>query len=429
MEVSVENTGGLARRMTVQVPAERVDQEVESRLQSMTRTVRLDGFRAGKVPLKVVTQKYGKQVRLEVIDQVVSTTMQEALTQESLQPAGSPSIEPKESTSGEPLEYVVTFEIFPELGANISFDFSVTRPVVEITDEDANAMLETLRKQRATWKTADRAAQAGDQATIDFTGTVDGEAFSGNTAENMPVVLGSGSMIKGFEEQLEGLSAGDEKTLHVTFPDDYPSPEVAGKPAEFIVKVHDVSGMMLPELDDSFAEGFGVATGGMAGLRAEVTGNMQRELTGLVASKLKAQVFEGLLGKNPVDVPQGMVDSEVQQLREQHAFQGQSDEDLRSNAERRVRLGVLVSGLARLNQIQIDPDRVRTMVETLAASYEKPEEVIQWYYGNQEMLANVQSSVMEQQVVEWVIEHSGIEVKDQPTSFNELVEEARQTQG
>jgi trigger factor len=402
---------------------------VESRLQSMMRTVRLDGFRAGKVPLKVIAQKYGKQVRLEVIDQVVSTTMQEAFTQESLRPAGDPSIEPQESVPGEPLEYVVTFEIFPELGADISYDFSVIRPVVEITDEDADAMLETLRKQRATWKTADRAAQTGDQATIDFTGTVDGEAFSGNTAENMPIVLGSGSMIKGFEEQLEGLSAGDEKALHVSFPDDYPSPEVAGKPAEFTVKVHNVSEMVLPELDDSFAEGFGIATGGMAGLIAEVTGNMQRELTGLVASKLKAQVFERLLEKNPVEVPQGMVDSEVQQLREQHTFQGQSDEELRNNAEKRVKLGVLVSGLAKHNQIQIDPDRVRTMVETIAASYEKPEEVIQWYYGNQEMLANVQSSVMEQHVVEWVVEHSGVEVEDQPTSFNELVEEARQTQG
>jgi trigger factor len=429
MEVSVENTGGLARRMTVQVPAERVDQEVESRLQSMTRTVRLDGFRAGKVPLKVIAQKYGKQVRLEVVSQVVSTTMQEAFTQESLQPAGDPSIEPKESVPGEPLEYVVKFEIFPELGADISYGFSVVRPVVEITDEDADAMLDTLRKQRATWKTADRAAQTGDQATIDFTGTVDGEPFSGNTAENMPIVLGSGSMIKGFEEQLEGLSAGDEKTLNITFPDDYPSAEVAGKPAEFAVKVHDVSEMVLPELDDSFAEGFGITSGGMAGLKAEVTGNMQRELAGLVASKLKTQVFEGLLDNNPVEVPQGMVDSEVQQLREQNAMQGQSDEELRANAEKRVKLGVLVSGLARQNQIQIDPDRVRTMVETIAASYEKPEEVIQWYYGNQEMLANVQSSVMEQHVVEWVIEHSGVEVKDQPASFNELVEEARQTQG
>ncbi|MDH3980355.1 MAG: trigger factor [Gammaproteobacteria bacterium] len=429
MEVSVENTGGLARRMTVQVPAERVDQEVESRLQSMTRTVRLDGFRAGKVPLKVVEQKFGKQVRLEVIGQVVSSTMQEAFAQESLRPAGDPSIEPKESVPGEPLEYVATFEIFPELNAEISYGFSVVRPTAAITDEDVNAMLDTLRRQRATWKTAGRAAQSGDQATIDFTGTVDGKPFSGNTAENMPIVLGSGSMIKGFEEQLEGLSAGDEKTLNITFPEDYPSSEVAGKPAEFAVKVHDVSEMVLPELDDSFAEGFGITSGGMTGLKAEVTGNMQRELSGLVASKLKIQVFDGLLEKNPVDVPQGMVDTEVQQLREQHALQGQSDEVLRANAEKRLKLGVVVSELAKQNQIQVDPDRVRTMVETIAASYEKPEEVIQWYYGNQEMLANVQSSVMEEQAVEWVIEHSGVEVKDQKMSFNELVEEARRAQG
>jgi trigger factor len=425
MEVSVENTGGLTRKMTVQVPAERVDQEVASRLQSMTQTVRLDGFRAGKVPLKVIGQKYGKQVRLEVISQLVSSTMQEAFTQENLRPAGEPNIEPRESAPGEALEYVVTFEVFPEMGADVSYGFSVTRPVVEVTDDDINAMLDNLRKQRATWKQVDRAAQAGDQVTIDFTGTINGEDFSGNTAQSMPVVLGSGSMIKGFEEQLEGLSAGDEATLQITFPDDYPSSEVAGKPAEFAVKVHGVSEMELPELDDSFAEGFGISGGSMAGLIEEVTNNMQRELKGLVTSKLKTQVFDGLLEKNPVDVPQSLVDTEVQQLREQHAFQGQSDEELRANAEKRVKLGVLVSGLASHNQLQIDPARVRAMVETIAASYEKPEEVIQWYYGNQEMLANVQSSVMEEQVVEWVIASSGIEIEDQPQSFSELVEEAR----
>jgi trigger factor len=429
MEVTVENTGGLSRRMTVQVPAERVDQEVESRLQSMTKTVRIDGFRAGKVPLKVIAQKYGKQVRMEVVDQVVNATIQEALTRENLRPAGQPGIEPKESSPGESLEYVATFEVFPEIGADINYGFSVTRPEVKITDTDVDAMLDNLRKQRATWRPVERAALAGDQVTIDFTGTVDGEAFSGNSAQNMPIVLGSGSMIKGFEEQLEGLSAGEEKTLHITFPDDYPSSEVAGKPAEFTVKVHAVSEMELPELNDSFAEGFGIAEGGLAGLKQEVTGNMQRELKGLVSSKLKTQVFDGLLENNPIDVPQGLVDAEAQQLQEQHAFQGQSDDELRARAERRVKLGMLASGIAAHNQLQIDPDRVRTMVETIAASYEKPEEVIQWYYGNQEMLANVQSSVMEEQVVEWVIEHSGVEVTDQPQTFSELVEEAKASQG
>ncbi len=429
MEVSVENTGGLARRMTVQVPAERVDQEVQSRLQSMTRTVRMDGFRAGKVPLKVIEQKYGQQVRMEVVNQVINSTMQEALVQEGLRPVVAPRVEPKNAAPEEPLEYVATFEVFPELGADLNFGFGVTRPVVEITADDVDAMLDNLRKQRASWKTVERAAEDGDQVTIDFTGTVNGAGFSGNSAQNMPIVLGSGSMIRGFEEQLQGLSAGDEKTVDVTFPEDYPSAEVAGKQAEFAVRVHDVSEMLLPELDDSFAEAFGISAGGLDGLREEVTSNMQRELKALVTAKLKTQVLQGLLANNPVEVPVSLVDNEVNLLREQQAYQGMSDDELRERADKRIRLGVLVSELARHHQIQIDPDRVRNMVETIAASYEKPEEVIQWYYGNQEMLANVQSSVMEEQVVDWVMEHSGVEITDQQQSFSELVEEARQAQG
>lgn len=429
MEVSVENTGGLARRMTVQVPAERIDQEVESRLQSLSRTVRLDGFRAGKVPLKVVTQKYGKQVRMEVVDQIVNSTVQEAFSQNSLQPAGRPRIESVDSEPGKPLEYIATFEVFPEVGADLDYSFTVTRPVVEITDADVDAMLNKLRQQRAGWKTVERAAQDGDQVTIDFTGTIDGQAFSGNSAQKMPIVLGSGSMIEGFEEQLQGVSAGDEKTLTVTFPADYPSAEVAGKSAEFAVRVHAVAEMVLPELDDSLAESFGIATGGLAALREEVTGNMQRELKGLISSKLKSQVFDGLLEKNRIEVPNTLVENEISMLREQQAFRGKPEEELRATAERRVKLGILASGLASHNQIQIDSDRVRKTVETIAASYEKPEEVIQWYYGNQEMLANVQTSVMEEQVVDWVLAQSGVQLIDQPQSFSELVEEAKQSQG
>ena len=237
MEVSVEETGGLARRMRVQVPAERVDEEVSSRLQSMLRTVRLDGFRPGKVPMKVIEQKFGKQVRLEVINQVVSSTVQEAFTQESIRPAGEPSIEPKDSQPGEPLEYTVTFEVYPELGGDIHCKFTVSRPDVEIGADDIETMFDNLRRQRATWSPVERTAASGDQLNISFEGTVDGAAFAGNKADNVPLVLGSNSMIPGFEDQLEGASAGDEKTLDVTFPEDYPSAEVAGKSAVFKIKV------------------------------------------------------------------------------------------------------------------------------------------------------------------------------------------------
>ena len=231
MEVSIENTGGLSRRMTVQVPAERVDQEVESRLKSMSQTVRLDGFRPGKIPIKVIDQKYGQQVRLEVIDQVVNTTLQDAFSQENLRPAGPPDVEPRDSSAGQPLEYVATFELFPELTGNVNYGFSVVRPRIEINDTDVQGMLENLRKQRATWDEVKRPASMDDQITIDYEGTVDGNAFAGNKAEKMPVILGSNSMIPGFEEQLIDVSAGEERTLDIRFPEDYPSTEVAGKAA------------------------------------------------------------------------------------------------------------------------------------------------------------------------------------------------------
>jgi len=429
MEVSVENTGGLERRMTVKVPAERVDQEVDSRLQSMSRTVRLDGFRPGKVPLRVVEQKYGRQVRLDVINQVVNSTMQEALTREDIRPAGEPTIEPGDSQPGEPLEYTATFEIFPELSGSIQYGFKVTRPQVEITADDITGMLDNLRRQRATWNAVERAAQSGDQVTIDFEGSIDGAAFSGNKAEKMPIEIGSGSMIAGFEDQLTGASAGDEKTLEVRFPDDYPSAAVAGKAASFAVKVHTVSEMVLPELDDDFASAFGIAAGGVDGLREEVTNNMQRELKGLINSKLKEQVFSGLLENNPIEVPRNLIASEVQQLQSQQGNQGADAAALEASAERRVKLGVLVSEIVKQNQLQVDPDRVRSLVETIASSYEKPEEVVQWYYGNQEMLAGVQSAVIEEQVVDWVVEHGDVKITEQKTTFNELVEEAKQSQG
>ena len=429
MDVSVENTGGLERRMTVQVPAERVEQEVQSRLDSMSKTVRLDGFRPGKVPLKVIAKKYGKQVRLEVVDELVNSTMQEALSRESIRPVGQPSVEPKAMQPGEPLEYVATFEVFPELSGTLDYGFKVTKPIVEITEDDVSNMLENLRQQRATWNVVERTAQPGDQVNIDFEGTIDGAPFAGNKAEQMPLVLGANTMIPGFEDQLAGVSAGDEKTLNITFPDDYAAAEVAARDAEFKVKVNSVSEPVLPELDDDFARAFGVDENGMDGLKQEITSNMQRELSGLITSKLKEQVFNGLLKANPVEVPRTMIESEIQQLQSQESNQGVEPSSLQDTAERRVKLGVLISEIVKLNNIQVDPDRVRKLVDTIAESYEKPEEVVQWYYGNQEMLAGVQSSVMEELAVEWVIANSGAEVTEKKTGFSELVDEAKQSQG
>ena len=428
MEVSVENAGGLERRMTVQVPAERIEEEVKSRLESMMRTVKVAGFRPGKVPLKVVEQKYGKQVRLEVIDRLVSTTMQEAFVEHSIRPVGAPSIEPSVPGPGEPLKYVATFEVFPEFEGEIDLGFEVERPQVEIIEADIDNMLDNLRRQRTVWQPAGRAAQTGDQVTIDFSGTINGEPFSGGKAENVPLVLGSGKMIPGFEEQLAGVSAGEEKTLTVTFPDDYPVAELAGKPAEFAVKVSGVDQPVLPVLDDEFAAAFGVADRGLAGLREDVTANMQRELKGIVTSRLKEQVFGGLLANNPLEVPKQLVENELQEIQRHGNVQQAAADELRENATRRVKLGVLVSELARRNNIQLDPDRIRQTIEAIASSYEKPEEVVQWYYSNQELMANVQSAVIEEQVVDWVIEHGNVQLRDRKMSFSELVDEARKSQ-
>lgn len=429
MEVSLENTGGLGRRLKVQVPAARVDDEVTSRLESMTRTVRLDGFRPGKVPLRVVKQKFGQQVRAEVIQQVLNSTLQEALAQENVRPAGDPSIEPIDSQPGEPFEYVATFEVFPEMSGPVNYGFKVDRPVVDIQESDINEMLENLRKQRATWTAVERAAQPGDQVSIDFEGSIDGEPFAGNKAENMPLVLGSNSMVPGFEEQLSGVSAGDEKSIELTFPGNYPGTEVAGKTATFKVKVHTVSEMELPELNDDFARAFGINEGGMDALKTEITGNMQRELKGLISSSLKSQVFAGLLENNPVEVPQQLVETESLELRGRKGSAAGDAGALRAEAERRVKLGVIVSEIVKQNQIQLDPERVREVVDSIAASYEKPEEVVQWYYGNQEMLSGVQSAVIEDQAVEWIMEHGGVDVTDNQMSFSELVDKAKQSQG
>lgn len=244
-------------------------------------------------------------------------------------------------------------------------------------------------------------------------------------------MLGSNVMVPGFEDQLVGVSAGDEKTLDITFPDSYPARDVAGKAASFAIKVHSVSEIELPVLDDDFAKAFGIENGGIEALKDEIRNNMNRELKGLIASKMKGQVFNGLMDANPVEVPRSLVDGEIQQLRSRQEANGSVADaaKIEAKAERRVKLGVVVSEIAKQNQIQIDPDRVRQMVETIASSYEKPEEVVQWYYGNQEMLAGVQSAVIEEQVVEWVVEHAGVEVEEVKTSFDALVEEAKQSQG
>ncbi len=425
MQVSVENTSTLERRMTVQIPAERVDSAVQSRLQSMARTVRLDGFRPGKVPFKVVERKFGPQVRLETLGEVISSTYQEAIQQQNLRPASDPNIEPPKGGSGENVEYVATFEVYPDFEPAPVTDIKVSRPMAEVSDADIDGMLEKLRKQRGSWEEVDRAAEMGDRVIIDFEGTIDGESFSGNKASNVPLELGSKTMIDSFEDQLVGVKADDERTIEVTFPADYSFADVAGKQARFAIKVHKVAAASLPELNDEFANTFGIAEGGLEGLRAEVRKNMERELSQTVKNKVKRQVFDALLEQNAIEIPKALADSEIDALIKQAQQQGMQAKDraaYENEASRRVALGLIIGELVKRNQIQVDPERVRSEVENIAASYEKPDEVVQYYFSNREALAGVQSYVMEDTVTDWILEQA--QVTEEAATFDSVMQPA-----
>lgn len=423
MQVSVETTSGLGRRMTVQIPAEQMDQQVDSKLEQLSRSVRLDGFRPGKVPLSVVKKRYETQVREEMAAELIASTYEQALQQENLKPAGEPSIEQTRNRSGEGLEYVANFDVFPEIEVPELSDLKIERPLAEVADAEVDQMLEKLRLQRVTWTKVERAAANGDRIEIDFEGTIDGQPFSGNAAKNVPLELGSGAMIPGFEEQLVGVSAGDNKTIDVTFPDDYGSAEVAGKAAKFDIVVHSIAESAMPELDDEFARAFGVGDGGLEALRGEVSKNMRRELDAAIKARIKSQVFDALLEKAELDVPVSLLDSEIDALIKkggEGADAGGDRSRYEDEARRRVSLGLLISEIIQRNQLTIDPDRVRQTIEEMAQSYENPEEVVQWYYSNQEMLSGVQTLIMEETVVEWMVDQA--QVEDKSTTFEELMQ-------
>lgn len=436
MQVSIETTSGLERRLTVGVPAAEVDSEVQKRLQQAAKNIRINGFRKGKVPMKVVKQRYGDSVRQEVLGEVINRSFYEAVRKEEVKPAGQPSIEPKQFGEGKDLEYVATFEVYPSVELGDFSGYEITRKKAEVTTEDVDKMIEVLREHQATWKEVDRAAQEGDQVNIDFVGTRDGEEFEGGSAEGQDLVLGSGSMIPGFEDGLVGLKAGDEKTLSLTFPDDYQAEDLRGASVEFKVKVNSVSEKELPELDKDFYAKFGVEKGGKPQFRKEVKANMVRELNNAIKADTKNQVMNALIESHKPDLPKALVDSEIESLRQQmmQRFGGQQqDFDVKSllpdtmfqeEAERRVALGLIVGEVIKANDIKVDPERVKTMVEELASTYEQPEEVVNYYYQNRELLSSVESAAMEDQVVDHILEKA--KVTDQPSNYDEIVASKQQ---
>jgi trigger factor len=436
MHVSVEATAGLERKLTVQVPSQRIDQAVEERLKEMTHSVRLAGFRPGKVPVKVVRQRFGSQVRQEVLGEVLQSSLQEAIVQEQLRPAGAPHIEPLSVESGNDLEYTATFEVYPELEVHGLDKIEIERPVVEIGEAEVDRMIDNLRQQRKSWADCDRASQAGDRVTVDFEGRIDGEPFEGNKGERVPVELGKGGMLADFEAGLMGVKAGETRSIDVRFPDDYHGKAVAGKTAQFEVSVHTVSEPVLPEIDDAFLVSFGVSEGGVEALRADVRANMQRELDQSIRGRIKQQVMDGLLANNEVEVPKALVDDEVRSLQRQAAQSlGQPNLDIsqlptepfEEDARRRVQLGLMVGELVRANGLQVDKDRVRREVETIAASYNTPEEVVKYYYGNPDALRSVEGVVLEDQVVELVLQSA--KVSEVERGFDEIMNSTDKTIG
>jgi trigger factor len=443
MQVFIETTSGLERRLTVGVPAERVESEINTRLQKAAKNVRIDGFRPGKVPMKVIRQRFGPGVRQEVVGEVMSQSFYEAVNQENLRPAGQPSIEPKNLEAGKDLEFVATFEVFPEIELADMQGFEVEKPSAEVTGDDVDNMIEVFRKQQGGWEVVERAAASGDKVNIDYLGTRDGEPFDGGAAQGSDLELGSGSMIEGFEAGVEGMAAGEEKTLQLTFPEKYHNEDLQGAAVEFKVNLNSVSEEQLAPLDEELFKAYGVEDGGEEQFRTEITQNMTRELASAVKNKVKQQAMDAIVNAHAgQDVPKALVDNEIGNMRRQMFQQfggagaGAEDLDLDSllpaemfqeQAERRVKLGLVLSEFIARNELKADADRVKSTIEEMASTYQEPEEVINWYYSNQEQLSQVESMVLEDQVVDKLLEAAN--VSDKTCTYQEALAQAQEGAG
>jgi len=429
MQVSVETGDGLVRQLRVELPADQIEQEIDKRLRDFARSARLPGFRPGKVPMKILRQRYGESVRGEVFGEKVQTSFPQAVAEAELRPAGMPEIEADIDEASGRYGYVAKFEVLPQIELGSLDGKSITRPVAEVAEADVDKMIERLREQRKTWQTVERPAADGDRVKVSFQGTIDGEPFDGGSADDVGVELGSGRMIPGFEEQLQGAGAGDERVVEVTFPEDYQSKDLAGKPARFDVQVKEVQEPVLPSLDADFVSAFGVADGDLDRFRADVRGNMERELAQRIKAKVKNQVMDLLIDVNPIELPDVLVSQEVEVLKEQ-TRQGIGggrfelpDELFTESARRRVALGLIVAELVKRHNLKADAEQVRAAVEELAATYEDPQSVIDFYYADRQRLSSVESLVLEDRVVEHVL--GEVEVTDEQTAFDELTQSAQ----
>ena len=431
MQVSVEELGGLERRLTVQLPAARIEQEIEQRLQDLSRRVKLDGFRPGKVPLKVVKRMYGGQVRQEVLGELMQSSFQEAVSGQNLRPAAGPQISPSAAAKGD-FAYAATFEVLPEFELQGFEGIAVERPVAEVSDADIDSMLETLRKQRTVWTPVERPAQTGDRVTVSFEGTIDGVAFPGGKGDDVPVVLGAGGMLPDFENGLIGIAAGEAREIAVSFPEGYHAQELAGRTARFALNAGVVAEPSLPPVDEDFAKAFGVEDGSVEALRAALRDNMTRELGQGIKTRVKKQVMDALLAANPIELPKVLVTEEIDRIAQQAGFPaasaGNAEADkikegvFAEEARRRVALGLLISKLVVQEKLTADPARVVEQLTTMASTYQDPNEVMQWYLKNPQAMEGLRALALEDTVVDWVLARAS--VTEQPSTFDAVMRPA-----
>ena len=436
MQTTLENLGELTRRLNVAVPLADVESEVKKRLGRLAKTVKLPGFRPGHVPMKMITQQYGPQVRTDVISDAVRKSFDEAVRAQNLRVAGYPRIEPRagDAPATDAIEFSAVFEVYPEVGTPDVSGLAIERPDVAVEAADVDRTLEVLRKQRATWQDAGRPAQKGDRVVVDFTGTIDGVEFPGGQAKDFTVELGEGRMLPEFEAALAGAAAGGHVAFPLTFPADYHGKDVAGKTAQFVLDVRKVLAAELPPLDDAFAKAFGIASGRLDDLRAEVSANLQLELKRKVESVVKEQVFAGLRSLAKFALPKSLVEIESQGMLERMAHdlrqQGMKPEDIqlkpemfRAQAENRVALGLVFGELVRAQNLTAKPEQVKAIVAEMAQTYEQPEAVVRWHFEKPERLAEFESLALERNVVDWVLSRAKVAAK--PTDFESLMGPAR----
>ncbi|PMK73065.1 trigger factor [Vibrio breoganii] len=428
MQATVETLEGLERRLTITVPAANIEDAVTTELRNIAKNRRFDGFRKGKVPMKMVAKMYGKAVRNDVMGEVMQRHYIEAIVKEKINPAGAPTFAPVETAEGQDLVFTATLEVFPEIELKGLENIAVEKPVVEVKDADVDNMIETLRKQQATWTEVDAAAEEGMRATIDFSGSIDGEEFEGGKAENFPLEMGQGRMIPGFEDGITGKTAGMEFDIDVAFPEDYHAENLKGKEAKFSIKVNKVEARELPELTDEFVAKFGVEEGGVEALKAEVRKNMERELKQAVKTRIKDQAIDGLAKENDITVPSALIEQEIGVLRQQAAqrFGGNTDaadqlprELFEEQAKKRVVVGLLLGEVIKAEELKADDEKVKALITEMATAYEDPTEVIAYYESNEEMMNNMRNVALEEQAIDAIIAKA--QVTDKEESFDAIM--------